>query len=93
VPADGNRTPTGGLVNCDFTQGYGSEEYLVRRAVHGMYKIEANYYGSRATRPLGAVTVQADVYTDFGRPNERRKSLTSRLSETKETVPIGAIEF
>src|SRR5208283_2955842 len=27
-----NRTMIGGLVSCDFTQGYGPEEYLVRRA-------------------------------------------------------------
>ena len=48
-----NRTTIGGLVSCDFTQGYGPEEYLVRRAAPGIYKIEANYYGSRATRPAG----------------------------------------
>ena len=38
-----NRTTIGGLVSRDFTQGYGPEEYLVRRAAHGTYKIEANY--------------------------------------------------
>ena len=31
----------GGLVSRDFTQGYSPEEYLVRRAAHGMYKIDA----------------------------------------------------
>lgn len=90
---DHNRTTIGGLVSRDFTGGYGPEQYLVRRAAHGMYKIEANYYGSRATRLLGAVTVQADGFTNYGRPNEQRKSLTLRLKEAKETVPIGEIEF
>ena len=88
-----NRTTIGGLVSRDFTQGYGPEEYLVRRAAHGMYKIEANYYGSRATRLLGPVTVQVNVLTNYGRPNEQCKSLTIRLKEAKETVPIGEIEF
>ena len=68
-----NRTTIGGLVSCDFTQGYGPEEYLVRRAAPGIYKIEANYYGSRATRLLGPVTVQVDVFTDYGRKNEQRQ--------------------
>jgi tetratricopeptide (TPR) repeat protein len=88
-----NRTTIGGLVSQDFTQGYGPEEYLVRRAAHGMYKIQANYYGSRATRLLGAVTVQADVFTNYGRANEQRKSLTLRLKDAQETVGIGQIEF
>ncbi len=88
-----NRTTIGGLVSRDFTQGYGPEEYMVRRAAHGMYKIQANYFGSQATRLLGAVTVQADVFTNYGRENEQRKSLTLRLKAAQETVPIGEIEF
>ncbi len=88
-----NRTTIGGLVSRDFTQGYGPEEYMVRRAVHGMYKIDANYFGSRATQLLGPVTVQVDVFTNYGRPNEQRKSLTLRLKEARETVRIGEIEF
>ena len=88
-----NRTTIGGLVSRDFTQGYGPEEYMVRKAPHGMYTIEANYFGSRATRLLGPVTVQVDVLTNYGRPNEQRKSLTIRLKEAKETVRIGQIEF
>jgi tetratricopeptide (TPR) repeat protein len=88
-----NRTTIGGLVSRDFTGGYGPEEYMVRRAANGMYKIEANYYGSRATRLIGAVTVQVDVFTNFGRPTESHKSLTVRLKEAKETVLIGQIEF
>ena len=88
-----NRTTIGGLVSRDFTQGYGPEEYMVRKAAHGMYKIEANYFGSRATPLLGPVTVQVDVLTNFGRPGQQRKSLTLRLKEAKETVRIGQIEF
>jgi tetratricopeptide (TPR) repeat protein len=88
-----NRTTIGGLVSRDFTQGYGPEEYMVRRAAHGVYKVEANYFGSRATRLLGPVTVQVDVYTHYGRADEQRKSLTIRLKEAQETVRIGEIEF
>ncbi len=66
---------------------------MVRKAAHGVYTIEANYFGSRATTLLGPVTVQVDVLTNFGRPNQQRKSLTLRLKEAKETVRIGQIEF
>ena len=88
-----NRTTTGGLVSCDFTGGYGPEEYMVRRAMHGMYKIQSDYFGSRATQLLGPITVQVDVFTNYGRPNQKHKSLTVRLAEQKQNIAIGEIEF
>jgi len=88
-----NRTTIGGLVSPDFTRGYGPEEYLVRKAMPGMYTVQTNYYGSQATRLLGAITVQVDVFTNFGRANQDHRSLTVRLKEAKETVTIGQIEF
>ena len=88
-----NRTSSGGLVSRDFTEGYGPEVYLIRKARPGTYKIEANYYGSRSNRLIGPVTVQVDVFTHWGRPNERKKSLTLRLDQAKDVVAIGEIEF
>jgi len=90
---DHNRTTIGGLVSKDFTQGYGPEEYCLHQAMHGTYKIEASYYGSQASQLMGPVTVQAEVITHFGKPNEKRKSLTLRLEEKKETVLVGEVEF
>ena len=88
-----NRTTTGGLVERDFTGGYGPEEYMVRRAMHGMYKIQSDYFGSRATQLLGPITVQVNVFTNYGRPNQQHKSLTVRLAQQKQNVAIGEIEF
>lgn len=88
-----NLTAIGGLVSQDFTEGYGPEEYLLRRARPGTYKIEANYYGSDAGPLLGPVTVQVDVFTDWGRPGEKKKSLTLRLSEDEDVALVGEIEF
>jgi len=88
-----NRTAIGGLVSRDFTQGYGPEEYLLRKARTGTYKIEANFYGSRAQTLLGPVTVQAEVFTNFGRPNEQRRSITLRLESRNDTFKVGEVEF
>ena len=90
---DHNRTTIGGLVSKDFTQGYGPEEYCLRHAMHGTYRVEANYYGSQAQELMGPVTVQAEVITHFGRPDEKRKNLTFRLETQKDIVPVGEIEF
>ena len=50
-------------------------------------------FGSSAARLLGEVTVQVDVFTNYGRPNEQHQSLTIRLREAKDTVKIGDVEF
>jgi hypothetical protein len=42
---------------------------------------------------IGPVTVQVDVFTNWGRANEKKKSLTLRLTQNKEVVTIGEIEF
>ena len=88
-----NLTTIGGLVSRDFTQGYGPEEYCLKKAMHGTYKIEVNYFGSPAMQLTGPVTVQAEVITHFGRANEKRQSVTLRLEGKKDTVLVGEVEF
>lgn len=88
-----NRTRIGGLVSRDFTQGYGPEEYLLRKSMRGMYTIQTNFYGSRAQSLVGAVTLQAEVFSNYGRPNEKRRSLTMRLTDRQETFTVGEMEF
>jgi hypothetical protein len=87
------RTTIGGLMSKDFTRGYGPEEYVLRRAMKGTYTVKANYYGSNAARMLGPVTLRVDVFTNFGRVNEDRKSITLRLKEREETVGVAHIKF
>ena len=88
-----NRTVIGGMMTNDFTRGYGPEVYLIRKAMPGKYTIQANFYGSSQQKLTGGTTVQATVITNFGRPNEKRQSLTLRLTTNKEVVDIGAISF
>jgi len=86
-----NRTTIGGLMSKDFTQGYGPEEYCLRRAMKGKYTIQTNYFGSAQQKLTGGTTVQAQVITNFGRPDEKRQHLTLRLTSSKETIDIGSI--
>jgi uncharacterized protein YfaP (DUF2135 family) len=88
-----NRTGVGGLVSRDFTQGYGPEEYMVRRAPSGKYKIFAHYYGSHQQTVIGACTLTATVFTDFGRPTQKKQVLTLRLDTPRDRADIGEIEF
>lgn len=86
-------TKNGGRMSRDFTQGYGPEEFAIRVAPKGKYKIQANYYGNHQQKQLQPVIVQAEVYTNFGRKNQTRQVLTLQLDNIKQTFDIGEIEF
>ncbi|QTN34268.1 DUF2135 domain-containing protein [Akkermansiaceae bacterium] len=88
-----NRTARGGLVSQDITDGYGPEEYMIRKAPEGGYAISTNYFGSRQQTVVGPATVTATVFTNWGRPNEERQVLTIRLDKEKEKIDIGTITF
>jgi hypothetical protein len=88
-----NRTAMGGLVSRDFTQGYGPEEYMVRRAQPGPFQIFAHYFGSRQQTIIGPCTITATVFTNFGRPTQNRQVLTLRLNEPKDRANIGTIRI
>ncbi len=85
------RTSTGGFVSHDVTTGYGPEEYLKKNAAKGVYKVLAHYFGSRQQTLLGPATVTATVFTNWGRPEEKRQVLSMRLDKVKDKVPIGEI--
>lgn len=90
----GNKlTALGGRISNDFTQGYGPEEFCIHEAPSGTYIIEANYYANHQQKILQPVTVQAEVYTNFGRPDQKRQILTLELTEKKQTFLIGTISF
>jgi Ca-activated chloride channel family protein len=86
-------TTIGGLMSEDFTAGYGPEVYAVRRAMRGTYRLQAEFYGSDAQALTGPTTVQAVVVTDYGRPGERRRAMTLRLSDPKDAIEIGTVRF
>lgn len=88
-----NRTSIGGLVTRDFTQGYGPEAYQLRKAIAGTYRVKTKYYGSSAPLLLGPVTLQVDIFIDYARPTEKRKSLTLYLTKGQEIVTVGDIRI
>jgi Ca-activated chloride channel family protein len=84
-------TRVGGLVSHDITQGYGPEEYLVRRAAPGRYDIRVHYFGSRQQTLVGPATMTATVFTNWGRPDERREVLTLRLDCPRDMERVGVV--
>lgn len=86
-------TTHGGHLSRDVTQGYGPEEYLVRKALPGPYLVQTHYYGTRSQKMLAPVTLYAEVYTDYGRPQEKRKTLVFRLNGRDQVVDVGKVAY
>lgn len=84
-------TAAGGRNSDDFTQGYGPEEFMTRRARPGTYTVKTHYYGQRAQKMIGAVTLYAEVFTDYGRATEKRETLSFRLAGKDSWVEVGKI--
>ncbi len=82
----------GGRMSDDFTGGYGPEEFSLRKAKPGKYKIEVNFYGNQQQVVAGATTLQVYLTTAFGTTKAKEQSVTLRLADSKETVFVGEFE-
>jgi len=87
-----NLTGQGGAMSRDFVGGYGPEEFSLRRARPGIYRIEANYYGNRQQVVAGATTLQVRLFSGFGTKAQKEQLITLRLKERTETVFVGQFE-
>ncbi len=89
----GNRnTFQGGLLSDDFTGGYGPEEFVLKDAKPGKYKVEANFFGDRQQIVTGATTLSLMFSTGWGTPRQQNQTVTLRLSGKSETVMVGEFE-
>ena len=85
-------TYQGGLISDDFTGGYGPEEFVLRDAKPGKYKVQANFYGDRQQVVTGATTLSLRFSTGWGTGHQKDQTLTLRLSGKDETVLVGEFE-
>ena len=82
----------GGWLSHDCTSGYGPEEFVLRDAKPGKYKVEANFFGEHQQLVTGATTLQLHLFTGFGTPQQKDQSVTMRLKDAKETVLVGEFD-
>jgi len=89
----GNRlTYQGGRMSLDFTGGYGPEEFSLKHAKPGKYKVEANFYGNRQQIVAGATTLGLKLTTGFGTDRQKEQTVTLRLKDRGQMVHVGEFE-
>lgn len=86
-------TYLGGKISDDVTQGYGPEEFMLKKAPKGTYKIETNYFGTLSQKQLMPVTLRITFYTHFGTDKEQKQETTVRVTNEKDVIEVGSFEF
>ncbi len=89
-----NHTKIGGRISNDFTNGYGPEQFMLRHAMAGTYKVQLDYFGDNLQKIAGGTSVMAEIYTNYGKPNQVRKIIALQLDkEGDHTVLVGEFKF
>ena len=87
------QTYLGGIISQDVRGGYGPEEFMLKKAPKGNYKIEVNYYGNHSQKQLLPVSLRITFFTHYGTPQEKKQETTVRLSNEREVIDVGSFEF
>jgi len=90
---DNKLTYLGGKISKDVTQGYGPEEFMIKKAPKGTYKIETDYFDTLSQKQLMPVTLRITFYTHFGTDKEQKQETTVRVTNEKDVIEVGSFEF
>ncbi len=70
---------SGGQISNDMTDGYGPEEYLLRRAISGTYQVKIDGYDGDRLNPNGKGRVMVRLIRDFARPAARETLVDAEI--------------
>jgi len=76
-------TEIGGRMSKDITSGYGPEQFLLKKAIKGKYKVFVNYFGDRKFIEAGPATIMAEIYTKYAGKAEQRRIVCLQMSKAK----------
>ncbi len=87
-------SPWGGKLSGDITNGYGPEEYVIRRAVTGTYDIRANTFASDPANPNGPSSLTVRLIRNFGRPDQSEELMDIEMpAAERERAELGQISI
>lgn len=89
-------TQIGGRMSNDITQGFGPEQFMLKKAVKGKYKIKTNFFGENQMSLSGPTTISAEIYLMYSSGKEVRKLITfqnNKPDRGDDKILIGEFEF
>ncbi|MBW2937553.1 carboxypeptidase-like regulatory domain-containing protein [Aureisphaera sp. CAU 1614] len=86
-------TDLGGRISEDMTDGFGPEEYLLKKARKGEYNIEVDYFADNYQKISGPTILKVTMYKNYGKKNETKKLIITRLDKEQDEILIGNLQF
>lgn len=91
------QTAMGGRLSNDFTGGFGPEQFLLKKAVKGKYKIRTNFFGERQVGIAGPTAIMAEVYINYATGRQERKTVVFQNQKEDNNrddgILVGEFEF
>ena len=60
------KSKIGGLMSEDMTDGFGPEQFILKKAVKGNYKIQVKYYASNQQKISGPTFLKITTFKNYG---------------------------
>ena len=86
-------TKIGGRMSEDITEGYGPEEFMLKDARKGDYKILVNYFADNVQKISGPTILKVTLFTNYGKTNEKKKITVIRLDKEEDKLEVGNLKF
>lgn len=85
-------TKIGGQMSEDMTQGFGPEEYTIKKAKKGLYYIKVKYYGDRYQKIENPTFIKITIFKDYGTKRVIKETKVIRLSGKSEDYILAKIK-
>lgn len=87
-------TMNGGMLSSELIVPMGPEEYMIKDAAKGKYKIKVNYYSDLVQKAFAEKpNLKLLIYTNYGRENEKCQEIMLKLNSKNEIQEIAEIEI
>ncbi|MDR1274764.1 MAG: DUF2135 domain-containing protein, partial [Odoribacteraceae bacterium] len=85
-------TATGGRISRDITQGYGPEQFMIKKAVPGKYEVFVNYYGDSQVKISGPSTLLLEIYTRYADKQQKRELVCLQMDKEMKAGANGLVK-
>lgn len=88
-----SKTQQGGKISKDMTQGFGPEEFILKKAKKGFYYIKIKYFGDGKQKIETPTFMKVTIYKNQGKENEEKSVRVIRLTKKDREEMIAKIEI
>lgn len=78
-------TEIGGRLSDDFTGGFGPEQFLLKKAIAGTYKIQTNFFGENQATVSGPTSLMAEIFINYASGKQERQIVVFNKSKKSNT--------